>query len=291
MASFLYLVAGVVIGLVAGWLLRGSRDAAKRPAETTDQVATAATPAAQRSPRHAAPSITKDGITPEGSITKDVTTPEGSITKDEEPHSSTHSPAATTVTEHVAEVDDPATDEKPDTITDTEPAAPVTPVATPVTPVAAPATPLAAPAEPVAVTERVTDADAEPVAGSLNGAAPVPAPRSTPDLEPVTLIEPTPPAVAEPLAAVPGADEAEAISPAPAPVAMSVTEPDDLTKIVGIGPKIAMALAVSGITTFPQLADTDIATLRTAITSAGLRLAPSLATWPEQAKKFSGDAG
>jgi predicted flap endonuclease-1-like 5' DNA nuclease len=66
--------------------------------------------------------------------------------------------------------------------------------------------------------------------------------------------------------------------------AVAVTEPDDLTKIAGIGPKMAMALAAAGITTFRQLADSDIATIRAAITGAGMRFAPSAATWPERAK-------
>ncbi|MBU2669210.1 hypothetical protein KOI35_37435 [Actinoplanes bogorensis] len=52
---------------------------------------------------------------------------------------------------------------------------------------------------------------------------------------------------------------------------------------------MAMALAVAGITRFEQLADTDVATLRAAVTGAGLRLAPTLPTWPEQAKKLAGN--
>ena len=80
------------------------------------------------------------------------------------------------------------------------------------------------------------------------------------------------------------ADEVAAV---PAPVAVgAVTEPDDLTKIAGIGPKMAMALAAGGITTFRQLAETDVPTLRNAVTSAGLRSAPSLPTWPERAKQL-----
>jgi len=41
-----------------------------------------------------------------------------------------------------------------------------------------------------------------------------------------------------------------------------IGDPDDLTKVEGIGPKISQALAASGITTFTQLS----------------------ATWPKQAK-------
>jgi predicted flap endonuclease-1-like 5' DNA nuclease len=71
---------------------------------------------------------------------------------------------------------------------------------------------------------------------------------------------------------------------------VAVAEPDDLTKIPGIGPKMAMALAVAGITTYRQLADTDVAVLRTAITSAGMRVAPTLPTWPERAKALAENA-
>ncbi|MBZ0276823.1 MAG: ATP synthase F1 subunit gamma [Anaerolineae bacterium] len=58
---------------------------------------------------------------------------------------------------------------------------------------------------------------------------------------------------------------------------------DDLTRIEGIGPKIAAALNAAGITTFDQLAQSSEAELTTAIEAAGMRLAPSLPTWAEQA--------
>jgi len=71
---------------------------------------------------------------------------------------------------------------------------------------------------------------------------------------------------------------------APAPVAASV-EParrDDLTILEGIGPKIAGVLREAGITTFAQLAATDVARLEEILESADLRLADP-GTWPEQA--------
>ncbi len=58
---------------------------------------------------------------------------------------------------------------------------------------------------------------------------------------------------------------------------------DDLTQIKGIGPKIAAALQAAGITTFARLAQADPSTLRTALAAAGLRPAPRLETWPQQA--------
>jgi predicted flap endonuclease-1-like 5' DNA nuclease/glycosidase len=59
--------------------------------------------------------------------------------------------------------------------------------------------------------------------------------------------------------------------------------PDDLTRIEGIGPKIAAALIAAKITTFSSLAASDNATLKAAILAASIRLAPSLETWAEQA--------
>jgi len=58
---------------------------------------------------------------------------------------------------------------------------------------------------------------------------------------------------------------------------------DDLTKIEGIGPKMSDALKAAGIDTFEKLSNTDEDTLRQAIEDAGMRLAPSIPTWAEQA--------
>jgi len=58
---------------------------------------------------------------------------------------------------------------------------------------------------------------------------------------------------------------------------------DDLTKIEGIGPKMSEALLAAGINTYAELADSSENDLRRAIQDAGMRLAPSLETWAEQA--------
>ncbi len=63
----------------------------------------------------------------------------------------------------------------------------------------------------------------------------------------------------------------------------SAQAPDDLTRIEGLGPKIAAALIAANITTFLSLAASDNAALKTAIQAAKIRLAPSLETWAEQA--------
>ncbi len=59
---------------------------------------------------------------------------------------------------------------------------------------------------------------------------------------------------------------------------------DDLQRIEGIGPKMAAALHEYGITTFTDLAATSYETLREATARHGLRFAPSMITWPDQAR-------
>jgi predicted flap endonuclease-1-like 5' DNA nuclease len=59
--------------------------------------------------------------------------------------------------------------------------------------------------------------------------------------------------------------------------------PDDLTRIEGIGPKMSAALIAAGIDSYAKLAATSVEELRSAIQSQGMRFAPSLTTWPEQA--------
>ena len=86
----------------------------------------------------------------------------------------------------------------------------------------------------------------------------------------------TKPTIAKPKPTV-GATELRATGVNPAKA------PDDLTRIEGIGPKIASALIAANITTFSVLAASDSATLKTAIQAAKIRLAPSLETWAEQA--------
>lgn len=60
-------------------------------------------------------------------------------------------------------------------------------------------------------------------------------------------------------------------------------DPDDLTKIEGIGAKMSAALIDGGIDTYEKLANASEAELQKAIEDAGMRLAPSIPTWAEQA--------
>jgi ribosomal protein L30 len=65
---------------------------------------------------------------------------------------------------------------------------------------------------------------------------------------------------------------------------VAATTGDDLARIEGIGPKMSAALVAAGIDTFEKLATTTEAQIRSAIEAAGMRLAPGLETWPEQAE-------
>jgi large subunit ribosomal protein L4 len=87
--------------------------------------------------------------------------------------------------------------------------------------------------------------------------------------------------------AAPKVAEVQALKAAPAaeaaPKAKKATGGDDLKRIEGIGPKINDALIAAGITTFAGLENASEESLKAALETAGLRFAPSLGTWAEQA--------
>ena len=59
--------------------------------------------------------------------------------------------------------------------------------------------------------------------------------------------------------------------------------PDDFQRIEGIGPKIAQVLQAAGISTYQQLAATEVSRLERILADAGLTMADP-GTWPEQAR-------
>ena len=71
--------------------------------------------------------------------------------------------------------------------------------------------------------------------------------------------------------------------PKPAAKAAKAAKGDDLKRVEGIGPKINDALAAAGIDTFAKLEKAGEDDLKAALEKAGLRFAPSLGTWAEQA--------
>jgi predicted flap endonuclease-1-like 5' DNA nuclease len=100
-------------------------------------------------------------------------------------------------------------------------------------------------------------------------------------------VEPTPPE----LVGIPGSEPTQAAGVRLRPPKSAQneetstgTQVDDLTRIEGIGPKVAQVLGDAGITTFAALASTEVARLRQILDNAGSRYRitdPS--TWPEQA--------
>jgi predicted flap endonuclease-1-like 5' DNA nuclease len=76
-----------------------------------------------------------------------------------------------------------------------------------------------------------------------------------------------------------------------APVKTKASKPDDLTRIEGIGPKIASVLQGAGITTFAQLADANPEDLAAILEAADprLRRLADPTTWPEQAALAAAD--
>ena len=80
-----------------------------------------------------------------------------------------------------------------------------------------------------------------------------------------------------------GVDEATEAGVEQAP---EQSEPDDLTRIEGIGPKIASVLQAAGVLTFARLAETDVTRLEEILEaeSPRLRHLADPSTWPEQAE-------
>jgi predicted flap endonuclease-1-like 5' DNA nuclease len=93
----------------------------------------------------------------------------------------------------------------------------------------------------------------------------------------VVLTEPTGGAVVSP------SSEPVRTTPESNPPQTPVSDEDDLTLIEGIGPKMAAALKAAGIVNFTQLQSASLPDLEAAIRNAGMRFAPSMPTWAEQA--------
>lgn len=114
--------------------------------------------------------------------------------------------------------------------------------------------------------------------------APAPAVLAATEPAPVAVAEPEPAALeaAEPEPAAETAPEAE-----PAPAEQVMIAPDDLTRLVGIGPKLAMGLAERGVVSFSQIAawtEDDLADIDKALDLKGRAVRDA---WVAQAKRFS----
>lgn len=76
------------------------------------------------------------------------------------------------------------------------------------------------------------------------------------------------------------------VAPEPSEEPPEPRTPDDLKEIEGIGPKIAQVLGEAGITTFAQLAATEVERLRQILEAADPRLVhlADPGSWPEQSR-------
>ncbi len=89
-------------------------------------------------------------------------------------------------------------------------------------------------------------------------------------------VEETPPSPLE----IPSAASGSRIPPSLAEA--EAQTPDDLTRVEGIGPKVAGLLQANGIKTYAHLAATDVSRLRDFLREQGLQFM-NPATWPQQA--------
>ena len=93
--------------------------------------------------------------------------------------------------------------------------------------------------------------------------------------------------VAETVAEAPAAIAEPALSVVETAVEELVPEPEDLTLLVGIGPKLAIALAARGVTRFSQIAawtEADLAEIDKALDLKGRAVRDA---WVAQAKRFA----
>jgi predicted flap endonuclease-1-like 5' DNA nuclease len=112
---------------------------------------------------------------------------------------------------------------------------------------------------------------------------------SPPKAEP--LVTTPPPAAATPVPAPSTAAPAKAKPKASAPkpkstppkAASAPSKPDDLTVIEGIGPKMSTALVAGGLDSFAKLSQASEEQIRAAIEAGGMRFAPGVPTWAQQA--------
>ena len=88
------------------------------------------------------------------------------------------------------------------------------------------------------------------------------------------------PAEAAPAEEAPAPVEAAAVAAAAAP---AEAKADDLTQLVGVGPKASAALAAAGVTTFAALAEQNEPQLRRALHDADMAPPANVGTWPMQA--------
>ncbi|MGS2614992.1 helix-hairpin-helix domain-containing protein [Micromonospora sp. LZ34] len=286
---WLILIVALLVGLAAGWVLRDRRDAAAAGSTRVDGAAGMTAVVADP-----APAATTETVRPEATVDP------APAAVAEQPGPVDTVPAQPGPAAPAADTADPA-----DMALTDAPAAPSTldpeperaAAGEPAEADAALVTELAAGDGEGGPEEDVPTSVADADESSVDEPAVVaqrPAPAAERTEEPEAAAPTRAPEVAEPVAAEPPARPAVATPPvrpvpAPAPAEEAAAEPaDDFRRIQGVGPKMAAALQAAGIRTYRQLGELDEAALRDLIRAAGLRAAPGLATWPQQAKVLAG---
>ncbi|MEU4530594.1 hypothetical protein AB0F49_20395 [Micromonospora ureilytica] len=327
------MVLALLLGLAAGWLLRGRRGVQGNSIVDGDPVAglaviTTPTPAAttdEARPAAAvdsAPTAVADEPAPVDTVSAPaaMTEPDGPTpepvpadapsTVDPADMALTEDPPPVPVTEQsdVTELrPEPAVESAPEPVTVDELPAPAAVVA-PRQPADDLPTANAAPLDPTPADDAAIDdapaatipadtapADDAPVETAPVNATPI---DTTPDDDAPVDAEPVDAAGAERSAmATPPVRPTTAATPparlaADAAISSVDADPtgpaDDFRRIQGIGPKMAAALQDAGVRTYGQLGELDEPALRDLIRAAGLRAAPGLASWPQQARVLAG---
>ncbi|MBG6104509.1 putative flap endonuclease-1-like 5' DNA nuclease [Micromonospora vinacea] len=322
----LILVLALLLGLAAGWLLRGRRGVqgnsivdgdpvaglavieTPTPAATTDE----ARPAAAVDP---APAAVADEPVPVDTVSAPaaVTGPDGPTpvpvpadapsTADPADMALTEDPPPVPATEQ-SDVEELRQESAPEPVTVDEQTAPAAAVVSPRQP--ADDLPPANDAPVAATTVDSAPADATPADDAPADDAETKAAAVDPTLAQADSVN------AEPAQADSAVDAAEAersaVATPPVRPVSTATPPvrsgsdttissvdadptgpaDDFRRIQGIGPKMAAALQDAGVRTYGQLGELDEPALRDLIRAAGLRAAPGLASWPQQARVLAG---
>lgn len=112
-----------------------------------------------------------------------------------------------------------------------------------------------------------------------------PAPPPQPKAAASRDVPPSPPVVATTDTVETAATTAEPVAAAETPAQPKV-RPDNLKRVNGIGPKIEKLLKENGITTFAQLAQTEVSRIQALLDEVEYTL-PDPTTWPEQARQLA----
>ncbi|MFG3556059.1 hypothetical protein ACGGAQ_16935 [Micromonospora sp. NPDC047557] len=312
----LIVVLALLLGLAAGWLLRGRQDTrasgqgqsivdgdpvaglavidAPVPPAATDEASPAAAVDAPPAAVTEEPTPVDTVSAPAAVTTRDDSDPDAVDTGD---MALTDAPPPVPATERTDAVDEPpAFAAEPEPVAVDEQPAPATVIA-PRQPMDDSIDTLPSEASHAEATPaEVAQAETSPAETTEAEATQAEATQAeTTDAE-VTPAEATPAVAAGATSA--DVEDAEPVRAAP-PVRMADTTPtqadteptgpaDDFRRIQGVGPKMAAALQAAGVRTYRQLGELDEPALRDLIRAAGLRPAPALATWPQQARVLAG---